>query len=151
MDIIKPAKHEMFSYMLLAAMVVAIAYTATDIKKPNHGISEQHLDIITGHGNGVEYALALAVLILNAIVGIVIVSKIFGFALSNQAVSMNFKMGLSLSTLVIMAAVALNISNVVVPRDEKGDALGIAALSMSSLAILPVVIMLALSLKQRIK
>lgn len=130
---------------IVAAMVLAIVYNSIGWDKPTTGMQS----VVVGDSIQVnkDNALAITVVVLNAIVGIIVLGHIVGVSFNMQSGAIDVSMGIPLVGLFLLATIGVNIADATTVREKRGDALGMASSVMSGLSILPVVLMIVMSMK----
>lgn len=125
-------KFRLHPYLIAAAAALTLAYTIIGWNEPTLGLHKTLLR------QGNEFGLAVAVVVVNSLVAIVALSNIGSIAdLSASGKGIGANVGLSLAAVIIMGAAALSIANATTVRRKRGDALGISAVVMSSLSVIP--------------
>ncbi len=126
------AKFRLHPYLIAAAAALTLAYTIIGWNEPTLGLHKTLLR------QGNEFGLAVAVVVVNSLVALVALSNIGSIAdLSASGKGVGINVGLSLAAAVVMGAAAVSIANATTIRRKRGDALGISAVVLSSLSLLP--------------
>ncbi len=131
------ANFRLHPFLVAAAAALTLAYTIIGWNDPTLGLHKTFLK------QGNDFGLAIAVVVVNSLVALVALSNIGSIAdLSASGKGVGINVGLSLAAAVLMGAAAVSIANATTVRRKRGDALGISAVVLSSLSLLPSLVFL---------
>jgi hypothetical protein len=97
-----------------------------------------------------EFGLAIAVVVVNSLVALLALSNVGALADISAGSNEGFgvTVALSLTTALVLAAAGTSIANATVMREKRGDALGISAVVLSGLSVLPTLMIMLVGAKR---